>query len=86
MDPGCGGGGDERAMLGKWFLLVADDDFRYGPKQREFGSHLENIIPDSELVKLIASDGRVYSVEVIKVFYESFPWNGWEEFVDATDI
>lgn len=69
------------------FVVVAGADVRYGMSmRREFGSHLQNITPESELVKLIAPDGLVYFVEVKKDFYGPFLRTGWEEFVDATNI
>ncbi|XP_037445311.1 B3 domain-containing protein Os03g0619800-like isoform X2 [Triticum dicoccoides] len=74
-------------MSGQMFTLVAAADVRYGVSmRREFGSHLENIAPETEFVKIIARDG-VFDFEVIRDDYEPFlSSDGWEEFVDATNI
>ncbi|KAM0829838.1 hypothetical protein ACQ4PT_066618 [Festuca glaucescens] len=49
----------------KQFLVVASGDFSHSLRiPQEVGSHLRNMIPESELVKLEAPNGRLYPVEV----------------------
>ncbi|XBI50306.1 putative B3 domain-containing protein Os03g0621600 [Triticum dicoccoides] len=75
-------------MSGQMFTLAAAADVRYGVSmRREFGSHLENIAPETEFVKIIARGGLVFDFKVIRDDYEPFlSSGGWEEFVDATNI
>uniref|UniRef100_A0ACD5WJL2 Uncharacterized protein n=1 Tax=Avena sativa TaxID=4498 RepID=A0ACD5WJL2_AVESA len=71
----------------KQFLVVASGDFRHSMRIRpEVASHLRNMIPKSELVKLEAPNGRVYPVEVSWELDIIVLRSGWNEFVNANHI
>ncbi|CAM0952927.1 unnamed protein product [Alopecurus aequalis] len=72
----------------KQFLVVmASDDFRNSMRvPREVGSHLRDLISESEPVQLEAPNGRVSPVSVRKEFGDVVFRSGWNEFVDAHHI
>uniref|UniRef100_A0ACD5Z109 Uncharacterized protein n=1 Tax=Avena sativa TaxID=4498 RepID=A0ACD5Z109_AVESA len=71
----------------KQFLVVASGDFRHSMRIRpEVGSHLRNMIHKSELVKLEASNGHVYPVEVSWELSIVVLRSRWNEFVNAHHI
>ncbi|KAM0888018.1 hypothetical protein ACQ4PT_028616 [Festuca glaucescens] len=53
---------------------------------QEVGSHLRNMIPESELVKLEAPNGRVYPVEVSRELGAIVLRSGWNEFANEHHI
>ncbi|KAM0888020.1 hypothetical protein ACQ4PT_028617 [Festuca glaucescens] len=71
----------------KQFFVVASDDFRHSMRiPQEVGSHLRNMIPESELVKLEAPNGRVYPVEVSRELGAIVLRSGWNEFANEHHI
>ncbi|KAM0829837.1 hypothetical protein ACQ4PT_066618 [Festuca glaucescens] len=71
----------------KQFLVVASGDFSHSLRiPQEVGSHLRNMIPESELVKLEAPNGRLYPVEVSRELGAIVLRSGWNDFVNAHHI
>ncbi|KAK1606245.1 hypothetical protein QYE76_029918 [Lolium multiflorum] len=71
----------------KQFLVVASGDFSHSLRiPQEVGSHLRNMIPESELVKLEAPNGRLYPVEVSRELGAIVLRSGWNDFANAHHI
>ncbi|CAM0952921.1 unnamed protein product [Alopecurus aequalis] len=71
----------------QFIVVMASDDFRNSMRiPREVGSHLRDLVSESEPVQLEAPNGRVSTVSVRKEFGDVVFRSGWNAFVDAHHI